>query len=117
VFVSDLYQGIVRGEFHTVPMPSLGHWSIFMTNRVEHHCRVCGLFHEDPPWGEDNKTPTYDICPCCGVEFGYGDTTPDNARALRHDWVEQGCAWQEPREKPGGWDANSQMGIIPPRFR
>lgn len=20
------------------------------------------------PWGDDGKTPTYDICPCCGVE-------------------------------------------------
>ena len=34
-------------------------------------CRVCGKVQDDPTWGEDGKTPTFDICDCCGVQFGY----------------------------------------------
>lgn len=39
-------------------------------------CRVCG-FDCDPfyPWGLDGKTPSYSICPKCGVEFGYEDSS------------------------------------------
>lgn len=39
----------------------------------EHFCRVCGLYIEDEPWGKDGSCPTYEICSCCGVEFGNED--------------------------------------------
>lgn len=45
----------------------------------EHFCRICGLYSEDKPWGEDGHCPTYDICPCCGCEFGYEDYTVESA--------------------------------------
>ena len=36
---------------------------------VNNFCPVCGYPLSDyNPWGDDGKTPTYDICPCCGVE-------------------------------------------------
>lgn len=88
-----------------------------MTSKAEHHCRVCGLYHEDSPWGEDEKSPTYEICSCCGVEFGYGDTTLNNVRALRSDWVKGGCGWEESDAKPKDWDATSQMQLIPDLFQ
>jgi len=28
----------------------------------EHNCRVCGLYIDDLPWGEDGNCPTYEIC-------------------------------------------------------
>ena len=34
------------------------------------YCRICGYRLGFEPWGDDEKTPTYEICPCCGVEFG-----------------------------------------------
>lgn len=39
-------------------------------------CKVCD-FDCSPffPWGEDGLTPSYSICPQCGVEFGYEDTS------------------------------------------
>ncbi|GHX40890.1 hypothetical protein VCSRO205_2236 [Vibrio cholerae] len=88
-----------------------------MTSKIKHHCRVCGLFHEDPPWGEDDKTPTYEICSCCGVEFGYGDTTLENVRALRGGWLSSGCEWLEPSDKPKNWDAEEQIKTIPDHFK
>ena len=40
-----------------------------------HACRVCGLCYEDQQWGVDGASPTYEFCDCCGVEFGYDDST------------------------------------------
>ena len=48
-----------------------------------HCCRVCGLDQGEPIWGEDGRTPTYGICSCCGVEFGYGDEDRENCRTIR----------------------------------
>jgi hypothetical protein len=45
---------------------------------VETRCRVCGLDQQSPPWGVDGKSPTYAICDCCGVEFGYEDSTRES---------------------------------------
>lgn len=53
-------------------------------------CRVCGKIQDDPPWGEDGKCPNYDICDCCGVEFGYGDCTLTAIRASRERWLVNG---------------------------
>ena len=39
-------------------------------------CRVCGAEQPEAPWGDDGETPTYDICNCCGVEFGYEVSWP-----------------------------------------
>lgn len=50
---------------------------------TDHNCRVCGLHIDDLPWGQDGNSPTYDICPCCGVEFGYEDYTAESARRYR----------------------------------
>lgn len=44
----------------------------------DHFCRICGLYSEDKPWGEDGNCPTYEFCLCCGVEFGYEDYTVES---------------------------------------
>ncbi len=49
-----------------------------MPSNPLHCCRVCGLDHEYFIWGSEGHLPTFDICECCGVEFGYGDTTAQN---------------------------------------
>ena len=36
----------------------------------EYVCRVCGYINDEITW-EKGIYPTYNICPCCGVEFGY----------------------------------------------
>jgi hypothetical protein len=62
-------------------------------------CRVCGKIQDDPPWGEDGKCPNYDICDCCGVEFGYGDCTLKAIRASRERWLANGGEWKYSDEK------------------
>ena len=82
-----------------------------------HRCRVCGLFLEDPPWGYDEKTPLYEYCPCCGVEFGYQDATPIGARAYREEWLAAGAKWDEPTMRPASWSASEQLRFVPEEFR
>lgn len=50
-------------------------WTISIHNDkdMSYNCRVCGLDQGFKPWGEDDQTPTFDLCNCCGVQFGYED--------------------------------------------
>lgn len=73
------------------------------------HCRVCGLLQSEPPWGEDGKDPSYEICDCCGVEFGYEDATPAGVVRARKKWRESGYRWVESSARPEGWDPAEQL--------
>ncbi len=79
-------------------------------------CRVCGMLQLDPPWGDDGRTPNYDICPCCGVEFGYEDSTLESIRKYRNRWLANGANWTEKLEKPNNWDLKKQLENIPDEF-
>jgi rubredoxin len=39
-------------------------------------CPVCGYDNLDSPPYDDYDIPSFDICLCCGCEFGYNDATP-----------------------------------------
>ncbi len=80
-------------------------------------CRVCGKIQSDPSWGEDGKCPNYDICDCCGVEFGYGDCTLKAIRAFRGSWLTHGGEWKYPKEKPVNWSLKEQMEYIPEEYK
>jgi hypothetical protein len=79
-------------------------------------CTVCGKMQDDLPWGEDGKCPNYDICDCCGVEFGYGDCTLKAIRASRERWLANGGKWRYPEEKPANWSLEMQMKNIPKEY-
>ncbi len=92
-------------------------WITSMTSDNLYNCRVCGLKLDDPPWGYDSKTPLYDFCPCCGIEFGYQDATPDGAKQFRKQWVNNGMKWDEESEKPDTWDFEIQLKQVPKQFK
>jgi hypothetical protein len=81
------------------------------------YCRVCGFRLEDPPWGYDSKSPVFDFCPCCGVEFGYQDATPEGARKFRYRWLERGATWDDEQEKPEKWNLEDQIKQIPMQYK
>jgi hypothetical protein len=85
-------------------------------NKRIYPCRVCGLDQLEPQWGEDGKTPTFNICVCCGVEFGYEDATLAAIRAYREKWLSTGAAWQSPKHKPKDWNLEEQLENIPPEY-
>jgi hypothetical protein len=74
-----------------------------------HNCRVCGLYCDDLPWGDDEKSPTYIICSCCGVEFGNEDYTLQSLQKFRAAWLESGAKWFRQKEKPSDWSLDEQL--------
>lgn len=80
-------------------------------------CRVCGFEDEDPPWGLDGRTPTFDSCVCCGIEHGYQDVLPAGAARARAMWLGAGAVWREPNHMPENWSLAEQLKQIPEGWR
>ena len=81
-----------------------------------HECRVCGCYSDDFLWGEDGKSPSFQICPCCGVQFGKEDLTLESIKQYRAEWISKGGKWFDKDEKPDSWDMEIQMKNIPDKF-
>lgn len=81
------------------------------------YCRVCGLKFDEPPWGENDDAPGYDICECCGCEAGLDDTHYRGIQLYRTQWLETGANWFCPKEKPLDWDLFAQLKNIPEKYR
>jgi rubredoxin len=88
-----------------------------MPNDATYRCRVCGLRLMEPPWGVDGKSATFEICDCCGVEFGYEDSNPESTRAYRTEWLSKGANWFHPDRKPTNWSTAEQLKHVPAEFR
>lgn len=90
-------------------------WTISV-HKKDNHCRVCGYGLPIPPWGADGRSPTWEICPCCGTEFGYEDCTPTSTRSAREKWIANGKKWFDATKKPANWSFDSQSEDIPDEF-
>src|SRR5262245_11884475 len=74
-----------------------------------------------PPLGPWYGMPYYEVCDCCGFEFGFDDepgTGPGvSFDEYRHEWIAGGCAWFTPPQRPEDWSLERQLqavGIEPP---
>ena len=73
-------------------------------------CPICGYNElKNPPWGEDGKNPSYDICACCGCEFGYEDVTEESKKRFREKWINNGAKWFTSKKKPKDWNLEEQL--------
>ena len=67
-----------------------------------------------PPFNESGEG-SYDICPCCGFQFGLDDFPFEDRERLvvewRGRWVAGGCVWKFPSDglPPEGWDPQAQL--------
>ncbi len=69
-------------------------------------CPVCRW----PALREDPALQNYDICPCCGTEFGNDDGHSTHGE-IRAAWVDNGMTWFSGSTKPPvGWDPSEQLG-------
>ena len=75
-----------------------------------HKCLVCGFggLYDPPLFG---GAGSYEICPCCGFQFGYDDEDQGwTFEAWRDRWVAGGMTWRsQSRSAPEGWDPNDQL--------
>jgi hypothetical protein len=83
----------------------------------KYFCRVCGLKQTTPPWGENNKSPSFEFCVCCGTEFGYNDATLKAVLTQREKWIKSKFVWFKDSLKPKNWDPITQMKDIPNKFK
>jgi len=65
-------------------------------------------------WNEDEAS--FEICPCCGIEFGYDDMASGSTtlrQALytrkRELWVKGGRTWWSTNPPPENWDPEKQL--------
>jgi hypothetical protein len=64
---------------------------------------------DDFPWGEVGNCPTYEICPCCGVEFGNEDYILNSIKIYRENWINNGNNWFAPKERPNNWSLEEHI--------
>ena len=78
---------------------------------VDHLCPVCGYRMNEPPW--EHGSGSQEICPSCGIQFGYHDARDDLHAQIhperREHWVAGGMAWSSPTPPPAGWDPQWQL--------
>ena len=75
-------------------------------------CPSCGYPGlRESAWVSFDKRagPSHEICPCCGVEFGYHDHLPSMAERYRRDWISRGAPWFRPDSRPPCWDLRTQL--------
>ncbi len=80
-------------------------------------CRICGLYQDEEPWGEDGKTPSFNICDCCGSEFGYEDCTFHSVENARTQWKLKGYPWYNTKYAPIDWSLAVQLTQIPSEYQ
>lgn len=70
---------------------------------MKYICPVCGYDAlEDEP-------ADYNICPCCGTEFGYHDFGRSHGE-LRALWIARGAQWHSRyTQPPTGWSPYNQL--------
>jgi len=72
-------------------------------------CPVCGYPEiEEIPYLDEN-TPSYEICPSCGTEYGYDDLVKTHTQ-LRDEWIINGLSWWAKSESPpSDWNPIKQL--------
>lgn len=75
-------------------------------------CPVCGYPNLDEQSMDENGRPSFDICDCCGIEFGYEDCTATSIAEFRDKWIKSGGQWFCENEKPDNWDIKEQLSNI-----
>ncbi|WP_244269261.1 hypothetical protein [Pantoea septica] len=92
-------------------------WTTSMHKNNEFYiCRACGAEQLDAPWGDDGESPTYDICDCCGIEFGYEDSTLEGVKKYRTKWLGDGAKWHNKKTEPENWSVIEQLSSIPEKY-
>lgn len=75
---------------------------IYGLNTLGFPCPVCGYTLNAP-------AVDFEICPSCGVEFGYSDAGVSHA-SLRSEWISYGATWSSSVvHRPPGWNAWRQL--------
>ena len=81
-------------------------------------CPVCGFDLGEPAW--PNGLGSFEICSCCGIQFGYEDCAGGGGPAARAElyatrrerWIGDGKKWWSPRPRPSDYDPDAQLARL-----
>ncbi len=69
------------------------------------YCPICGYGPRLEPYKSvEELRGSYDICVCCGCEYGYDDTP-----ATFEGWKHSGYKWFSPKAMPPQWNLDEQL--------
>ncbi len=85
-------------------------------HKNKYTCPICGYNQlDEPPYSDPSNFtgPSFDICPCCGIEFGYEDYGPKGPpfyhEILRNRWVTGGMKFYRKDLRPDNFDPIDQL--------
>jgi hypothetical protein len=78
-------------------------------------CPVCGYELDFAPWVGESSAD--EICPSCGIQFGYDDAASGDPQARsnvydewRESWIKNGMRWfSSGVAQPPNWNPNDQL--------
>lgn len=80
-----------------------------MAGEFTYACPVCGYAGLTEPPYDRFGCASFDICACCGTEFGYDDSATSHEE-LRRAWIDAGALWySKASQPPSDWNAEAQM--------
>lgn len=89
-----------------------------MHNSQSFTCPVCGYPGLTEPPYDQHGCASFDICPSCGIEFGYDDAKRSHDE-LRAAWLAAGAPWRSrTTAPPPAWSPARQLeaaGLSVPR--
>jgi len=79
-------------------------------------CPVCGFDGLRQPFYNKEGKPSYEICGCCGFEFGFDDSfKKESFYSYRKEWLKKGANWFNPKLKPKNWNLQKQLNNLKAR--
>ena len=87
---------------------------------IKYFCPICGFKGlENTPEGLTKCfLGSHEICPCCGVQFGYhispgvSGGVKNRIRELRQKWIDKGAQFHFEEDKPKDWNLEKQLANI-----
>ena len=80
---------------------------------MRYTCPVCGYSELDEPPYDDQNNASYEVCSCCGFEFGFDDKAKGvSFEDYRKKWINEGARWFLENKKPIDWDLKKQLKNI-----
>ena len=65
------------------------------------------------PYSAHFGMPSYEVCPCCGFEFGNDDepgtAQPATFEQFLNEWMLDGAKWFDPSKRPVDWSLDEQL--------
>ena len=67
-------------------------------------CPVCGYDQLDEPPYDEYGFPSYEVCSCCGFEYGFDDGSRGYTfEKYRKEWIDKGYKYFNKLKEPPMW--------------